>query len=350
MGSYPDNEYIFLFLMIFPLSYLFFFFTLFLGVLLAISSSSWFGVWVGLELNLISFIPLIANKINPYFSEAALKYFLVQALASTFIIISSSLLLLFNDLSYYLILMALLIKLGSAPFHFWFPQIIEGLAWFQTILLITIQKLAPMFLISYLIVNSSLTSIVILSRILTALVGALGGLNMIKLRKIIAFSSINHMSWILIAISIRDSLWLTYFLFYTCISISVVLLFQNTHLSSLHDLTNLNFKTPLFILTLPITLLSLGGLPPFSGFLPKWMIIQIILTKGLVFPLIFLLLSSLVTLYFYLRLITPFILISTPTLSLNIKASTHVLSSPLLPFIFIFNLFGIITPLPLVII
>ena len=336
--------------MVFPLSYLFFFLTLLLGVLLAISSSSWFGVWIGLELNLIRFIPLIANKINPYFSEAALKYFLVQALASTFIIISRSLLLIFIDLSYYLILIALLIKLGAAPFHFWFPQIIEGLAWSQTIILITIQKLAPIFLISYLITNSNLVSTIILSRILTALVGALGGLNIIKLRKIIAFSSINHISWILIAVSISETIWLTYFLFYSLISTSVVLLFQTTHLFSLHNITNLNFNNSLFILTFPTSLLSLGGLPPFSGFLPKWIIIQTIITKGLIVPLAFLLISSLITLYFYLRLVTPFILIITPTLSFNIKTNSHTLYRPFLPFIFIFNLLGLITPLPLIII
>nr|YP_009926421.1 NADH dehydrogenase subunit 2 [Metacarcinus magister]QNH68764.1 NADH dehydrogenase subunit 2 [Metacarcinus magister] len=335
--------------MVFPLSYFFFFSTLLLGMLLAVSSSSWFGVWVGLELNLMSFIPLIANKMNPYFSEAALKYFLVQALASTLIVMSSALLLLFSTLSYYLILMALLMKLGAAPFHFWFPQIMEGLAWLQTIILMTIQKLAPMFLISYLMINSNLTSIVIFSSVLTALAGALGGLNMMKLRKIMAFSSINHMSWMLIAVSISDTIWLTYFSFYTLISISVVLLFQSAHLFSLHDITNLNLSNPLFMLTLPLSLLSLGGLPPFSGFLPKWMMIQMMLTKGLIVPLLFLLLSSLITLYFYLRLVTPFVLMTTPTLSFNMKTSTHVLHSPLLPFIFMFNLLGLMTPLPLII-
>nr|YP_009973064.1 NADH dehydrogenase subunit 2 [Cancer pagurus]QNH68751.1 NADH dehydrogenase subunit 2 [Cancer pagurus] len=335
--------------MVFPLSYLFFFLTLLLGVLLAISSSSWFGVWIGLELNLMSFIPLMANKMNPYFSEAALKYFLVQALASTFIIMSSSLLLIFIDLSYYLILMALLMKLGAAPFHFWFPQIMEGLAWSQTIILMTIQKLAPMFLISYLMTNSNLVSTIILSSMLTALVGALGGLNMMKLRKIMAFSSINHMSWMLIAVSISETIWLTYFLFYSLISTSVVLLFQTTHLFSLHNITNLNFNNSLFMLTFPTSLLSLGGLPPFSGFLPKWMMIQTMMTKGLIVPLAFLLISSLITLYFYLRLVTPFILMMTPTLSFNMKTNSHTLYSPFLPFIFMFNLLGLITPLPLII-
>jgi len=334
--------------MTFPLSYFFFFFTLISGTFLAISSPSWFGAWIGLELNLLSFIPLITIKINPYFSEAALKYFLIQALASTLIIISSCLILLFPLVSTSLILLALLLKLGAAPFHFWFPQIIEGLSWPQTILLITIQKFAPIFLISYLLTAPTPTQIIILSASLSAIVGALGGLNVIKLRKIIAFSSINHISWILIAISINDTIWLIYFFFYTLISSSIVILFHFIKAFHLSDLLNLNYSKSLYSLTLPLRLLSLGGLPPFTGFVPKWIIIQTLIFNQIIFPLFILLLSALITLYFYLRILIPFILLVSPSLSYNIKYLPNTSLSFFLPFIVFFNFLGLLLPFPFI--
>lgn len=348
MGSYPVNESsTFLFLMTFPISYLFFFITLISGSILSISSSTWFGAWLGLELNLLSFIPLISVKITSYLSEAAIKYFLVQALASTILIISSSLYMINPDLSYSLILFPLLLKLGAAPFHYWFPQVAEGLIWQQTIILLTIQKLAPIFLISYLTFNLYTNNIILVSRILSALVGALGGLNVIKLRKIIAFSSINHISWILIAISINDLIWIMYFMFYSLISASVIILFQSSNSFTISDLTNKLQKRYSSSILISMNLLSLGGLPPFTGFLPKWLIIQLLIQNGILFPLIPLLFSRLITLYFYLRIIIPIILLTFPSLNINIgKASQFYLNSSLLSFTSFFNLFGILLPLP----
>nr|YP_007474265.1 NADH dehydrogenase subunit 2 [Austinograea alayseae]AEX32655.1 NADH dehydrogenase subunit 2 [Austinograea alayseae] len=334
--------------MTFPLSYLLFFLTLISGTLLAISSPSWFGAWIGLELNILSFIPLITISMNPYLSEAALKYFLIQALASTLIIMSSCLILLLPPMSTSLILMALLLKLGAAPFHFWFPQIMEGLSWPQTIPLMTIQKFAPMFLISYLMTSPVSTQIIVLSGSLSALVGALGGLNMMKLRKIMAFSSINHMSWMLIAVSINDTMWLMYFSFYTLISSSIAILFHSLSAFHLSDLLNLNCSKSLYNLTLPLSLLSLGGLPPFTGFVPKWIMIQILILNQMIFPLSILLLSALITLYFYLRILIPFILLMSPSLSYNTKYLPSTSFSFFLPFIIFFNFMGLLLPFPFI--
>ena len=345
MGSYPVNEDTPLFLLLFPFSYFIFFFTLVLGTILSISSSSWFGAWIGLELNLISFIPLISIKINYYFSEAALKYFLIQALASTIIIISRCLILFSHLTPYFLILISLLLKLGAAPFHFWFPQVIEGLSWLQAVILITIQKFAPIYLISYMINDSIFLHFTLISATISAIVGALRGLNTLKLRKLIAFSSINHISWILVAISLNQAIWLIYFVFYSAISISVIAIFFILQIYNMSDLLNFKFSKSLFILSIPISLLSLGGLPPFSGFIPKWIIIQIILNNNIMLVLFFLLISSLTTLYFYLRILTPFVLLSVPVLRFNIKASPPQLLFFLSFFSFI-NIMGLWLPIP----
>nr|YP_009525752.1 NADH dehydrogenase subunit 2 [Orithyia sinica]AXS67526.1 NADH dehydrogenase subunit 2 [Orithyia sinica] len=331
--------------MMFPLTFLPFYFSLMAGTILAISSSSWFGAWVGLELNLMSFIPIITMKMNMHLSEAALKYFLVQALGSTFIIMSSCLLISFSFIAPLLLLMGLLLKLGSAPFHFWFPQVMEGLMWPQAFTLLSIQKIAPMTLISYVLFTPIFTQILLLSAILSAMIGAIGGLNSMQLRKIMAFSSINHMSWMMVGLSINNSLWITYFSFYTIISGSVILFFFSNSSFNISSILSLNSNNPAYLLFLSLSLLSLGGLPPFTGFIPKWMMIQVMVMNNMFIPLVFLLLSTLITLYFYLRIITSCVLIMTPIMTMNTKITPSVSLSSWLPMISFTNIIGLFVPL-----
>nr|BCD33903.1 NADH dehydrogenase subunit 2 [Ryukyum yaeyamense] len=330
--------------MVFPLSYTLFLFSLFLGITISISSPSWFSIWTGLELNMISFIPLITIKMNSYYSESALKYFLIQALGSTLFILSSCMLLSFSMFSPPLLLTSLLLKLGSAPFHFWFPHVMTGLTWPQAIILMTFQKIPPMILISYLVIFPILTQVICLSAILSAIIGALNGLNTMQLRKIMAFSSINHMSWMLISISINDSLWILYFLFYSIISSSIMTIFNMYQTNTLSDLMKFNqFKT-INSLLIPLNFLSLGGLPPFAGFIPKWMLIQLMINNKLFIPLIFLLSSALITLYFYLRITIFFLLLNNPYMITYSKLNPALFSYQSHSLLF-FNIFMFLIPL-----
>nr|YP_009346417.1 NADH dehydrogenase subunit 2 [Clistocoeloma sinense]AOR53796.1 NADH dehydrogenase subunit 2 [Clistocoeloma sinense] len=330
--------------MFFPMSYIIFIFTLILGSIISISSSSWFGAWVGLELNMMSFIPLISLKMNSYYSEAALKYFLIQALGSAMFISSGFLSLLFLFISYIFIFLALLLKLASAPFHFWFPQVMEGLNWPQVFLLSTIQKLAPMILLSYLMINIILIKMIIFFSILSAIVGALGGLNLLYLRKIIAFSSINHMSWMMIAISTGDIFWLFYFIIYSLILLSITSMFYNLQTFTLSNLMQSDQNSILHSILISFNFLSLGGLPPFTGFIPKWMLIQMMVNMNLYIPLFFLLLSALITLYFYLRIIIMFILLLNPIMNFNMKYKSLTSNTSLL-LKTSFNFIGLLMPI-----
>lgn len=326
-----------LFLVLFSYRKVLFFLTLAMGTVLRISSDSWFGAWCGLELNLMSFIPFIRTKRNQYSSEASLKYFLIQALGSAFIVLGSVLILIsFNYL--YMLCIALLLKLGAAPVHFWFPQVIEGLSWIQCIILITIQKIAPIYLLSYCVIRGN-NILVFISGVISSVVGALGGVNQILLRKLLAFSSINHMSWIIFGIFMREVSWTLYFLFYGVMSLSVVLLFNYQQRFHLNQLTRFN-KGIIRLIRL-ISLLSLGGLPPFTGFIPKWIIIQEIIYKGIFFPLRVLLLRSLVTLYYYLRIVIIYIILVVPKFKGSIKDLDNRERIPLLIFV---NFGGLIFP------
>nr|YP_010470978.1 NADH dehydrogenase subunit 2 [Allogalathea elegans]UVF62807.1 NADH dehydrogenase subunit 2 [Allogalathea elegans] len=319
-----------------------FFFFLIMGLTLASSSSSWFGMWTGLELNLLSFIPLIMSSNTRYSSEAALKYFLIQALGSSLIIFASSMLLFSSQLFSIILTMALLLKLGSAPFHFWFPQIMEGLLWPQAAILMTFQKIAPLFMLSYLIDMYNISHILMMSIILSAVVGAIGGINQLSLRKIMAFSSINHMAWMITASMMSDILMMLYFIFYFIITTSIVMIFHFMQTFHFNHIYNNNNTTPSMKFISFLSLLSLGGLPPFTGFFPKWILIQEMNNYKLYFILFVLLLSALVTLYYYLRLSLSSYNLSSLKLKSNILTEKKTLYTP----IFIsLNLFGLILPI-----
>lgn len=282
--------------------------TLFLGTIITISSYSWLGAWIGLEINLLSFIPLIRIKNNPFSSEASIKYFLIQALASSIflfsviIIISKRFIItdiiIFNKILFIIINSALIIKLGAAPFHFWFPEIIEGINWINRLILITWQKIAPIVILSYTIKNNQFILLII---IISTFIGRIGGLNQINIRKIIAYSSINHIGWILRTFLINEILWISYFIIYSFISISIVLIINKFNIFLLKQIFSIIRKNYLIKFFLILNLLSLGGLPPFLGFFPKWIIIQNLRSNHF-FIAIFIIIITLITLFFYLRI------------------------------------------------
>nr|YP_009487862.1 NADH dehydrogenase subunit 2 [Anopheles forattinii]AWB98992.1 NADH dehydrogenase subunit 2 [Anopheles forattinii] len=284
-----------------------FFITLIFGTLVTISSNSWLGAWMGLEINLLSFIPLMNdNKKNLLTSESSLKYFLTQAFASSILLFAIIMLmfiynnnfLLLNNYNEILILSTLLLKSGAAPFHFWFPEVMEGLSWINGLILMTWQKIAPLMLISY----NFIYNFFMISIILSMLIGSLGGLNQTSIRKLMAFSSINHLGWMLLAMMNNEMLWMTYFLMYSFLSFSIVLMFNNFKLFYFNQIFNITLMNPVMKLLIFLNLLSLGGLPPFLGFLPKWLVIQNLTNMNQFFILIISVCLTLITLFFYLRL------------------------------------------------
>nr|YP_010148395.1 NADH dehydrogenase subunit 2 [Anopheles anthropophagus]QQV69235.1 NADH dehydrogenase subunit 2 [Anopheles anthropophagus] len=284
-----------------------FFITLIFGTLVTISSNSWLGAWMGLEINLLSFIPLMNdNKKNLLTSESSLKYFLTQAFASSILLFAIIMLmfmynnnfLLNNNFNEILILSTLLLKSGAAPFHFWFPEVMEGLSWINGLILMTWQKIAPLMLISY----NFIYNFFMISIILSMLIGSLGGLNQTSIRKLMAFSSINHLGWMLLAMMNNEMLWMTYFLMYSLLSFSIVLMFNNFKLFYFNQIFNISMMNPIVKLLIFLNLLSLGGLPPFLGFLPKWLVIQNLINMGQLFILTISVCLTLITLFFYLRL------------------------------------------------
>nr|QHR79511.1 NADH dehydrogenase subunit 2 [Gynanisa maja] len=282
---------------------MFFIFILFLSTLISISSNSWFGCWIGLEINLLSFIPLISSPINLLASEASLKYFLTQSIASInflFIILLKMMMLknfYLNNIFSIMINSSLLMKMGSAPFHFWFPIITEGLTWFNNFILMTWQKISPMILLSYYF-NKYFLYLMIVFNII---IGSIGGLNQTSLRKLMAFSSINNLGWMIFAIMISENLWIFYFSLYSFLISILCFFFYNLNMFFIDQLF-INNITPLIKINLLINLLSLGGLPPFLGFFPKWIMINFLMLNNFILMTFLFIMFSLVILFFYIRL------------------------------------------------
>nr|QWB85909.1 NADH dehydrogenase subunit 2 [Epiglenea comes] len=280
--------------------------TLISGTLIAISSYSWISMWVGLEINLLSIIPLLSDSKNIYPSEAALKYFITQALASSILLFSIILSLNLSEmippnLKFLSLIMnsALLMKMGAAPFHAWFPEVMEGLNWLNSLIMLTWQKIAPMILILY---NYNFSYFFLSIILFSTIISGIMGLNQISLRKILAYSSINHISWMLASMINAQMIWMFYFLIYSIITLNIVWIFEKLkvfYLPQLFQVLNSNKLIKFFFM---INFLSLGGLPPFLGFFPKWLVINNLVQNNFFFLSVLLIMFTLITLFFYLRI------------------------------------------------
>jgi NADH-ubiquinone oxidoreductase chain 2 len=173
------------------------------------------------------------------------------------------------------------------------------LEWTECLLLITVQKISPFILISYLLkINLFLARIIITS----VAIGSIGGINQTSLRKILTYSSINHTGWILSAISLRESMWLLYFSIYSLLTTTVISIIKPFKPSFINQLIIIKKEIVITKFLIFTSLLSLGGLPPFLGFIPKWVIIQEMTANKHYFLITFIVIGSLLTLYYYLRI------------------------------------------------
>nr|AUW38589.1 NADH dehydrogenase subunit 2 [Lamprocoris roylii] len=281
---------------------LFFMITLY-GTILTASSSNWISMWMGLEINMMGFIPLMSNK-NKSTSEAMMIYLLTQSISSMILMFSISMLnLTMNEMFYNLIMISLLIKLGAAPFHMWLPEMLSKLNWMTNMMLMTWQKIAPMLMMNNLIVNNMM---LYLTTMMSVIVGSIGGLNQMSLRKIMGYSSINHLGW-MISLTKTKNNWIMYLMIYSIIVMSLCWLFNQYNTMHINQMNNLNM-TMTEKLNYIILMMSLGGLPPLLGFLPKWIVIQTMINNNLFLLLLIMIMCSMVSLFYYMRTMTSMML------------------------------------------
>nr|YP_004061412.1 NADH dehydrogenase subunit 2 [Protopterus aethiopicus]BAJ40851.1 NADH dehydrogenase subunit 2 [Protopterus aethiopicus] len=316
-----------------------------LGTTVTFMSSNWLLAWVGLEINTMSIIPLMSQHHHPRATEAATKYFLAQAAASIMILFSSlinawtagewNITNLLTPTSATLIALALAIKIGLAPMHFWLPEVLQGLTLMTGAILTTWQKLAP-FILLYQISDTINPTLLLLLGLLSTLMGGWSGLNQTHLRKILAYSSIAHMGWMTMILPFAPNLALLNLAIYITLTLPLFLTLNTCSSATISSLALNWTKSPPLMTMLLIILLSLGGLPPLTGFVPKWLILQELTNNGLYISATVAALSALLSLYFYLRLCYTTSLTTAPNVLNNNHWRPNTWMYQALPMILIF--------------
>nr|YP_010574743.1 NADH dehydrogenase subunit 2 [Carminodoris armata]UZI00314.1 NADH dehydrogenase subunit 2 [Carminodoris armata] len=266
------------------------------GPLVSVSSTNWVLCWVGMELSFLGAIPLMLmdSGFHSLSKESVMKYFCIQALGSGLLMLGGVLLFMnpmISTISNFIFVLSLFMKLGMFPLHFWVPSVAAGLNWVPMFVLLAWQKIPPFAFLMSMMENAHwmLTPVLVFGG-MTALVGAIIGLNQTSLRAMLGSSSIAHTGWACIG-AVAGGLW-TYFFIY-CLSFAVLMLFC---------LFNNKFMTG-------VAILSLSGLPPFAMFVGKWAILKSVLMSDSSFLFLILpILSALLSLFFYLKFFYSFYL------------------------------------------
>ncbi|MCF8721003.1 NADH-quinone oxidoreductase subunit N [Nitrospina gracilis] len=312
------------------------------GMIVLASSTDLIMIFLGIEIVSICLYVLAGiRRYDPHSNEASLKYFLLGAFATGFLLYGMALLYgttgstklvtiaeLLNSgevFSQPMMLMGIVLlvigfgfKVASVPFHMWAPDVYEGaptpvtafmavgpkaaaFAAFFRVFAEGIPELAP-----------SWNMILSIVAVITMFVGNLGAIMQTNIKRLLAFSSVSHVGYILIAIIAKNSLGSASLLFYMLAyafmifgAFGVVILLGRDGNENLdiQNYSGLGFKHPVLAMSMSIFLLSLGGLPPLAGFVAKFYIFQAALKEGFVILVVLAVLNSAISFYYYLKVI-----------------------------------------------
>lgn len=296
----------------------------YLGSLILILSDNLITLYLGLELQTFSIFILIAkNRESIKGSEAGLKYFMLGAISSGFYLIGLTILFLqgynFNIgdilmltedseimICLTLISLSFCFKLSLFPFHFWIPDIYEGSSWDILAIIATLPKISVISVLVQLLIN---TNIIISLCLLSIGIGTLGALNQTKLKRLLGYSGISHMGFIVLGYSMMANLGSTVGGFYlaiymlTMLSVFILIISSNIGNEFIIELGGLKFINKILAATLILLVLSIAGIPPLSGFMSKWYLIWVALENYHNFSSIIMIFFSAIGLGYYLRIV-----------------------------------------------
>jgi NADH-quinone oxidoreductase subunit N len=325
-----------------------------LGLLLLCSSNDLITAYLSIELQSLSFYLLAAFKKNSTFStESGLKYFILGAFSSSLFLFGSSLIYgtigttnfedykdlffySYNDIKFFnlnyilnllhlgflFITLSLFFKLALAPFHIWAPDIYEGILTSSTIFFALIPKLS-LFCLLLRIFQSNFCDFIdywkyyfIIIALLSIIIGSFAGLEQRKLKSLIAYSSISHMGYTLLAYSSGTKEGIQYLFCYLIVYIlsgiclwTIFLMikfknnFNNKDNKDLSDFILLNKTNKITSLIFSIVILSLAGFPPFIGFYVKLNIFLSVIESSMYFVAVISILCSVISTFYYIRII-----------------------------------------------
>ena len=272
------------------------------------------SLWIILEINFISFLGLLGVRKRTSQTNRALNYFLVQALGRRLMLIRLLLILMKSERIFsVLFFMALLIKLGGAPFHTWYLKLIQKLSWAFIWVLSCWQKIIPLLLISL-----RNFKILILARFISAVVGRLGALSQTSLKKIFGLSSIFTLGWIIGAMLVDRVTWFFFFVAYSLTLAGLTMSLRVYFLERSHETEASSRK--FYFLIFFIFLLMIRGIPPFLGFFLKLTILTQLFFLSMALAMVLVILS-LFLIFVYLAIIFNLFTFARPR---NLKLYTKV--------------------------
>jgi len=276
-----------------------------ISTIIVISSRNIFIIWISIELNIFSFVIIILNKTTTNETESSINYFLSQALGSTIFILRIIIIIRTNwliEINQIIIIIRIILKLGLAPCHYWYPTTIEILDWTNCILLSTWQKLAPLFIILYIVVPQNKKLIISIIIIINAIIGRIIAIRQKSIKKIIAYSSLRHIRWILAGIITNTPcLSVAYFIIYSIIIIPLFIIIKKENIDKIYESWRKKKLSTTSSLLIPLLIISISGLPPLIGFIPKILLINILIKFSTIVTII-LVIRSAINIFFYIKI------------------------------------------------
>lgn len=201
-----------------------------------------------------------------------------------------------NNLITLLIYTRLIIKLGIPPFHSWIIILCSYINWINLFFLLTIQKIIPFYLLS--LINIKIYFF-ILSIILCSIIPPIIILNLINLKKLITYSSINQLGWLILLNFLKNYIWFFYLIIYTLIIIIISIIIHISKITKNFLIKNFHINIILLIF-----IINISSLPPYSFFIFKWYNIFIFIENiNIIFLIIILILRSFIIIYLYLNIL-----------------------------------------------
>nr|ABC84555.1 NADH dehydrogenase subunit 2 [Kinyongia xenorhina] len=285
-------------------------FSLTAGTLITAASHHWLMAWAGLELNMLSMLAMIVKPKHPRAAEAAIKYFLTQATASAIMLFSSTvnaiqtgqwnMSQMTDKYACTMLLLALTMKIGAAPIHFWLPEVMRGTTTMTALIIASWQKIAPITIL-FTTHNHLPPKIMMTIGIMSTLIGGWGSINQTQLRKLMAYSSITNLGWTMVIFTTSPQIATLNIITYMILLIPTFTLIKKLSVKTLQDLTTVWTSSPMASGLLTLILLSLSGLPPLTGFAPKLLILNELVTQNLTPIATTMIMMSLISLFFYIR-------------------------------------------------
>ena len=314
------------------------------GTMVMISAYSLLMLYLGIELLSLALYALIGfNKHSGLSSEAAIKYYVLGAMSSGILLFGISLIYGFtgsinyfeiadqirnidsNSVQYLGIIFGIIFitaslcfKFGAAPFHVWVPDIYQGSLISTTILLSTLPKIAvfivflKLYFIPFMALEYVWSDILIFIGVASIIIGSIFALTQENIKRLLAYSAISNIGFIILAMALVSNDGLHASLYYTIVysftalaSFGVVThITSNSHgIENISDLAGLSKTHPYFAILILITMLSSAGIPPLIGFHAKLMVIQALINNSYILLSILVVLMTVVSAYYYLRVI-----------------------------------------------